>query len=223
MSKAEPWIGSNIDGKRALRIEVRGRRDAERAGERRGEIGQDVGVQVGRDDGVERLRAAASCAWSWRRPASCPRSRREIRRATSAAISSHITMPWRCALDLVTTVRSLRGRDRASSKAKRMMRVDAGAREHRDVGRDLLRQAAMDAAADAGIFALGILAHDHPVELGPGDMAQRAGDARQDAGRPHIGVLIERLADREPQAPQRDVVGHVGRADRAEIDRVVVR
>ena len=46
-----------------------------------------------------------------------------------------------------------------------MMRVDAGARHDRDVGRDLLGQAAMDAAADAGIFALGILAHDHPVEF----------------------------------------------------------
>ena len=43
--------------------------------------------------------------------------------ATSAAISSHITIPWRCAFDLVTTVSSLRGRERAISKAKRMMRV----------------------------------------------------------------------------------------------------
>ncbi len=38
-------------------------------------------------------------------------------RATSAAISSHITMPWRWAFDLVTTVSSLRGRDCASLKA----------------------------------------------------------------------------------------------------------
>ena len=44
-------------------------------------------------------------------------------RATSAAISSHITMAWRWAFDLVTTVNSLRGRERASSKAKRMMRA----------------------------------------------------------------------------------------------------
>jgi hypothetical protein len=43
--------------------------------------------------------------------------------ATSAAISSHITMAWRWAFDLVTTVSSLRGRVRASAKAKRMMRV----------------------------------------------------------------------------------------------------
>ena len=43
-------------------------------------------------------------------------------RATSAAISSHITMAWRCALLLVTTVNWRRGRDRASLNAKRTMR-----------------------------------------------------------------------------------------------------
>jgi len=43
--------------------------------------------------------------------------------ATSAAISSHITMAWRWAFDLVTTVSSQRARARASAKAKRMMRV----------------------------------------------------------------------------------------------------
>jgi hypothetical protein len=53
-------------------------------------------------------------------------------------------------------------------------------------------------------------------------MAERAHDARQDAGRAHIGVLIERLADGEAQSPQGDVIGHVGRADRAEIDGVVM-
>ena len=43
--------------------------------------------------------------------------------ATSAAISSHMTMPWRWAFDFVTTVSFFRGRERASAKAKRMMRV----------------------------------------------------------------------------------------------------
>ena len=80
----------------------------------------------------------------------------------------------------------------------------------------------MDAPADAGIFALRILAHDHPVELGPRHLAQRARYPRQDAGGANIGVLVERLADRESEAPEADVVGHVGRADRAEIDRVMV-
>ena len=39
-----------------------------------------------------------------------------------SAISSHITIAWRWALLLVMTVSSLRGRDCASLKAKRMMR-----------------------------------------------------------------------------------------------------
>src|SRR4051812_41951206 len=64
--------------------------------------------------------------------------------------------------------------------------------------------------------------NDHPVEFRPGDVAQRAGDARQNAGRAHVGVLIERLADREPQAPKRDVVGDVRCADGPEQDRVEV-
>ena len=51
-------------------------------------------------------------------------------------------------------------------------------------------------------------------------VAQRPVDAGQDARRAHIGVLVEALADREAQAPERDVVGHLGRADRAEIDGV---
>ena len=42
--------------------------------------------------------------------------------AICAAISSHITIAWRWALDLVTTVSSLRGRDWARRKAKRMIR-----------------------------------------------------------------------------------------------------
>ena len=51
-------------------------------------------------------------------------------------------------------------------------------------------------------------------------MPQRARDAGQDAGGPHVRVLVERLADGEPQTPKRDVVGNVGRADRAEVDGV---
>ena len=99
--------------------------------------------------------------------------------------------------------------------------LDAGAGQDRDVGRDFERQALVDAAADAGIFAFRVFADDDPVEFLAVHVAQRAGDAGQDAGRADIGVLIERLADREPQAPQRDVVGHVRRAGGAEQDGVV--
>src|SRR3984957_1022226 len=52
-------------------------------------------------------------------------------------------------------------------------------------------------------------------------MAQRARYPGQDASRADVGVLVERLADREPQAPEADVIRHLGRADRAEIDGVM--
>ena len=96
----------------------------------------------------------------------------------------------------------------------------AGAGEDRDFRRDLFRQAAMRAATLAGIFAFGILANDHPVKILGRNAAQRAFDSRQDAGRADIGILIEGLADGEAQAPERQVIRHVGRADRAEIDGV---
>ena len=141
--------------------------------------------------------------------------------ATSAAISSHITMPWRCALDLVTTVSSLRGRERASPKAKRMMRstparVNMATSVAASSGRPRCTRPPTPAYSP-----FRVLAHDHPVEFRAADAAQRAGDAGQDARRAHVGVLVERLADGEPQSPQRDVVGNVGHAGRAEQDGVV--
>ena len=116
----------------------------------------------------------------------------------------------------------MRGRDRASANAKRMMRVDAGAGEDRRRRSRLPRASPRcDAAAVARIFALRILAHDHPIEvLGPDTRAAApAMPGRMRVGRT-LAYWSKALADGEPQAPERDVVGHVGRADRAEIDRV---
>jgi hypothetical protein len=93
-------------------------------------------------------------------------------------------------------------------------------REDRDFRPDLFGEALVRAAAAAGIFAFGVLAHDDPVEIADADIAQGRGHARQNLGRTDIGVLIKALADRQAKAPQRDVVGDIGRADRAEIDRV---
>ncbi len=83
--------------------------------------------------------------------------------------------------------------------------LDAGAGQDRYVGRDLERQPPVDAAADPGIFAFRVFADDDPVEFWPVNVAQRAGDPRQDAGRPHIGILIERLRSRAA-TPQRDAI-----------------
>ncbi len=79
---------------------------------------------------------------------------------------------------------------------------DAGPGHDRNIGCDFLGQAAMHAAADAGIFALRILPHDDPIELRAGDVTQRADDSGQYARGTNVGVLIERLADRQPQTPK---------------------
>src|SRR6202008_3972692 len=92
------------------------------------------------------------------------------------------------------------------------------AREGRDLYRDLVAEAGMHPAARARVLALGVLAHDDPVDRAA--FVQRRGDARQDASRPHVRVLVEALTDRQTQAPERNVIRHVGRADRAEEDGV---
>ena len=95
-----------------------------------------------------------------------------------------------------------------------------GAGEDRGLGRNLLRQAAMGAPAMAGIFAFRVLPDDQPVQITDADIAQRAGDAGQDARRADIGVLVEPLADLQTQAPERNMVRNVGIAHGAEIDRI---
>src|SRR5688572_13297682 len=82
---------------------------------------------------------------------------------------------------------------------------DAVAREYRRLGRELLGQAAVHAAAAARILAFGILAHDHPVDRVAA--FERARDSRQHARGAHVCVLVESLAYRQPQSPQRKVVG----------------
>ena len=76
------------------------------------------------------------------------------------------------------------------------------------------------AAARPGILALAVLADDDPAEFGVVGPAKRAPYARQEAHRADVRPLIEVLADSQPQAPEADVIGHAGPADRAEVDGV---
>jgi hypothetical protein len=99
--------------------------------------------------------------------------------------------------------------------------LDADPGHHADVGGGFDRVALVHAAADARILAFGILAHDDPVQVFRRATLQRAVDAGQDAGRTHVGVLVEALADLQAQAPQGDVVGDVRIAGGTEQDRVL--
>ena len=79
--------------------------------------------------------------------------------------------------------------------------LDADAREHARLGRRLERRAAVGPAAGARVLALAVLAHDDHVEGGAELVAQRAAHAGKQASRAHVGVLVEPLADRQPEPP----------------------
>ena len=143
-------------------------------------------------------------------------------RATCAATSSHITMAWRWALLLVTTVSCLRGRDCASVKAKRMMRstptrVMIETSVATSIGWPWWARPPTPAYSPSEFSRTMTQSRSFGAAA-----LQRRVDAGQDARRPHVGVLVEALADRQAQAPQRDVVGDVRVAGRAEQDRVLV-
>ena len=81
--------------------------------------------------------------------------------------------------------------------------------------------ALVHAPAHARIFAFRVFTHDDPVQVFLRAALERAVDAGQDAGRAHIGVLVETLADFQAQAPQRDMVGDIRVAGRTEQDGVL--
>jgi hypothetical protein len=93
-----------------------------------------------------------------------------------------------------------------------------GPSEDRLLDRGLVREPAADAPTDLAVLALDVLPHDDELHVLRGP--QRALHAVEDPDRAQVDVLAERPADRDEQAPQRDVVGHPGPADGAEEDRL---
>src|SRR5579883_738260 len=78
----------------------------------------------------------------------------------------------------------------------------------------------MHSTAMSRILAFAVLAHHHPIEFARARVPQRALHSLKQPRRPHIRILIETLADAQPQTPQRHIIGNFAIADRAEIDRV---
>src|SRR5215471_13449244 len=119
--------GGSVDGlehgrEPARGIEVGRRRNAETTGESASKVRKDVGVKIGGDNGVDRSRFGDHSSRHGIDEHFLPFYFGKVA-GHFGGDSSHKTMPWRCALDLVTTVSSLRGRCRASSKAYLKMRV----------------------------------------------------------------------------------------------------
>ena len=202
-----------------LRVDIGGRRHAERAGQGGREIGQDVGVQIGRHDGVEAGRLQHHPHGHRVDQHLVPRHVGELgghlggdlvphhhAEALGVGLGDHGEQPARPRL----------GQTKRIAHDPR----DAHAGEDGNLGGHLLGQPPMRPAAMAGIFALAVLPHDHPVQIAGAAIAQRRRDARQNLGGPHVGILVEALADRQAQPPQADMVRHIRRADGAEIDRI---
>ena len=105
--------------------------------------------------------------------------------------------------------------------------VDTDARHHRFLHHHLALGAREDSSADAGVLALGVLAHDVHVNLAGLARAavathDRRDDARHQTRRSQVDVLIKLPPELQQRAPERDVVGNLlGPADRAEEQRVV--
>src|SRR5262249_37501247 len=79
------------------------------------------------------------------------------------------------------------------------------------------------AAADRGVLALGVLAHDEEVDVARLAAGERTGHPRHQPHRPQVAVLVDLAPELDQRAPQRDVVGDLLRpSDRAEEDRIVL-
>nr|GEU28650.1 HTH-type transcriptional regulator PtxR, putative [Tanacetum cinerariifolium] len=205
----------------ALGIDVAGGGDTETAGQRGGQVAQDVRVQVGGDDGVERGGTVDHARGGGVHQLLVPCHVREFARDFQRNFIPH---HHRVALGVALG-------DHGEQLARARLRQPEGvaqdalhahARHHRDVGGRFDRVALVHAAAHARIFAFRVFAHDHPVQVFRLAALQGAVDAGQDAGRAHVGILVEALADFQAQAPQGDMVRDVRVAGGAEQDGVLV-
>ena len=74
--------------------------------------------------------------------------------------------------------------------------------------------------ARAGILALAVFAdHDH-VDISGVYVLEGAGRAAEELYGAEVDILVKAVADLKQEAPQRNMVGHSGIADSAEIDGV---
>ena len=87
--------------------------------------------------------------------------------------------------------------------------------------RDLLRKAGVVPAAGGAVFALDVLPEEEDVDIAGLVALQRRFEAFVENDGPEVDVEIERAPDGKQELLQRDVIGNVRPADRAEQDGVV--
>ena len=221
MSGAEPCTGSNSDGCVALGIDVRRRRDADRAAHGGPEVGQDVAEQVGADDDVEELRALHEVRGQDVDVVLVGADVRDSCAPIALKRSSQYGIVIEMPFDLVADVRCFALRVARELERVAQDAVDALAREDGLLEHDLALGALEHAPADRRVLALGVLAHDDEVDVAGLAVGERRRDARHQPARPQVDVLVEAAPELDQRAPQRHVVGHGRRpADRAVVDRL---
>ena len=105
--------------------------------------------------------------------------------------------------------------------------VHTDARHHGFLHHDLTLGAGVHAPTNAGVLALGVLAHDKHVDLArrtPAAIAphHRCNDARHQPRRAQVDILVKVAAKQQQRAPQRDVIQNFFRpADGTEVDGVM--
>ena len=104
--------------------------------------------------------------------------------------------------DFVAEVRCFFGRLWARSKANVRTRSMPTRRHHGLLDHDLALGAGEHAAADRGVLALRVLAHDPEVDVARLLVGERAGDARHQAHRTQVDVLVELAPQWAPASPR---------------------
>src|SRR5215469_10021900 len=88
--------------------------------------------------------------------------------------------------------------------------IAAAAREHRLLNGHLDVGAAMQPAANLGVFSLIVLAHNTKIDFLRFAVAEGRRNALQQTNGAKVDVLFERTPDGNQQSPQRNMIGHAG-------------
>ena len=205
----------------AGRIDVAGRRDADRAGAGGTQIRQNIAEQVGADHDVELVGIQHEMCGE---------------NIDVELVPAHVRIGLGHLLHALVPIRH-GDRDAVGlgRRGEMLLRprlrevegifqdaIDADARHHRLLGDEFAVGAGEHATADRRIFAFGVFTHDPEIDIAGIATDQRARHARHQAHRTQIDVLVELATELDQRAPQRDVIRNLGRqADGAEIDRVM--
>ncbi len=185
-----------------------------------GQVRQDVGVQVGGDDGVEAGGLERHAHGHGVDQHLVPGHVRElVRHLLSDLVPHHHAKALGVALGHHGQQLARPGLRQAEGVTHDTGDADPGQDGH--LGRDL-HPAGRDAPARRGRRTRPPSSRARSPNPAPARRTSRSGEVMP--GRMRVGRTLaywsKRLADRQAQAPQRDVVRHVRRADRAEADRV---